>query len=811
MTRKGDDAARFSVFAELALPIPLPRTFSYGVPETLRRAEPGVRARARFGRRVLVGCVTRITSTPPELPEGTTLQPLLSLLDDEPVLASEQLELAEWIADYYLASPGLVCRSMLPPETPRGETIQYQRVAGATASGAGGRLLDVLERPMTARAAAKALGKKSVSGTLATLVRDNSVEILRRTAKGGGRRIRVATITEQGRQALDEDTLHPTTSRILTLLSVATDPVPVGTIRNELDIARGPFASLVSRELITLDEETLAETPWHRLKGAAKDARPELTDAQDQVVQSIRDALTSRAFKPFVLHGVTGSGKTEVYMRVAETVLACGRNVLILVPEIALTPRLAALLHARFGERVAILHSALGSGERRDEWWRIRHGEAAVVVGARAAVLAPVDNLGLVVVDEEHEGSYKQEERPRYNARDVAIVRAKNDGAVVLLGSATPSLESYTHATAGRYGLLTLSERIASRPLAAVELIDMKEVVTSEGPDVVLSSAIRDAIEDRLEAKEQALVLLNRRGYAGQMVCRQCGLSLVCTDCSVSMTLHKRGTLAVCHYCGLGRPAPTKCETCDGEYLRRVGYGTERLEAIVRESFPKAAVERMDRDTMRAKGSYEALLSRFGERKIDILVGTQMLAKGHDFPDVTLVGVLGADNGLGAPDFRAAERTFQLMTQVAGRAGRGERPGEVFIQTFTPEHYSLQFAQAQDYLGFYETERKYRRALLYPPALSLINVIIEGSSTAEASREARRAAAYLNREPIDGVRILGPAFAVRSKVAKRFRTQILIKLRKSEHARVRHLLRGLLRDDALSRVMHVDIDPMTLS
>ena len=802
---------KFSAFAELALPVPLPKTFSYGVPDSLVHAAPGARARVRFGARVLVGCITSIGTDPPELPAGTQLQPLLGLLDDEPVLTSDQLELVHWIADYYIASPGLVCRGVLPPETPRGERILYERVEGGEAKGMAARILDVLERPMTARTIAKALEKKSVAGTLATLLKNDLIRTRRDGGPRGARKIRVARITDKGARALAEEKLHPTTSKILTLLSVATDPVPIGTIRNELDIERGPFPRLAHKGYIDLVEQTVPQTPWHRLKRDDADKRVELTAEQSDVVAAIREAIASKRFQPFVLHGVTGSGKTEVYLRAAETVLAAGRSVLILVPEIALTPRLAALLHARFSDAVAILHSALGSGERRDEWWRIRQGHARVVVGARAAVLAPVQDLGLVVVDEEHEGSYKQEETPRYNARDVAIVRAKHADAVVVLGSATPSLESFTHAVDGRYRLLTLPERIASRPLAAVELIDMKQVIKEEGPDVILSEPLRDAIEARLIAGEQALVLLNRRGFAGQLICRQCGLALVCTDCSVAMTLHKGGSLAVCHYCGLGRPTPTKCDTCSGEYLRRVGYGTERLEGIVKELYPESRVARMDRDTMRRKGSYESLLSRFGAREIDILVGTQMLAKGHDFPAITLVGVLGADNGLGAPDFRAAERTFQLMTQVAGRAGRGERPGEVLIQTFTPDHYSFQFAQAQDYGGFYESERKFRRALLYPPMVNLINIIVEGATMSEASRDARRVAAFLRKEPLDGVRVLGPAFAVRSKVAGHHRSQILIKLRRSRHAQVRHLIRALVNDDTMGRVMAVDIDPMTLS
>ena len=423
----------------------------------------------------------------------------------------------------------------------------------------------------------------------------------------------------------------------------------------------------------------------------------------------------------------------------------------------------------------------------------------------------PFTKLGLVVVDEEHEGSYKQEEEPRYSARDVAIFRARNQNAVVVLGSATPSLESFTHAVEARYRLLELLERIGNRPLASVDFIDMRAVVRDEGPDTLLAARLRDAISERLAGSEQAMVLLNRRGYAGQLLCRQCGLALMCTDCSVAMTLHRRARLAVCHYCGLGRGTPEHCETCGGEYLRQVGYGTERIEELVRELFPESRVARMDRDTMRKKGSYEVLLARFAEREIDILVGTQMLAKGHDFPAVTLVGVLAADNGLGAPDFRAAEHTFQLLTQVAGRAGRGHRPGQVLIQTFSPDHYSLQCAQAQDYRSFYEMERKFRAALGYPPFVRLVNVLVEGDSMAEATSRARDAASFLRRVELEGVKVLGPAFAVRSKVANRYRCQILLKVPRQQHAQVRGRLRHLLADDAAAKAVVIDIDPMTLS
>ncbi len=339
----------------------------------------------------------------------------------------------------------------------------------------------------------------------------------------------------------------------------------------------------------------------------------------------------------------------------------------------------------------------------------------------------------------------------------------------------------------------------------------MRRVVRDEGPETVISTPLREGIARRLSEGEQSMLLLNRRGYAGQLHCRQCGLNLQCTECSVAMTLHRRSTLAVCHYCGLGRKTPERCETCGGEYLRQVGYGTERIEELVRELFPESRVARMDRDTMRRKGSHEALLARFAAGEIDVLVGTQMLAKGHDFPAVTLVGVLAADSGLGIPDFRAAERTFQLLTQVAGRAGRGDRPGEVLIQTFVPDHYSLQFAQAQDYEGFYEAERKFRSALRYPPVVSLLNVVIEGGTMAEAASEARRVASFLRQGVPHQVKVLGPAFAVRSKVAGRHRCQILIKTSRRDHASVRAALRSMLRNEALARSILVDVDPMTLS
>ncbi len=815
-SRSSPRDSRFPRYARVALPLPLQQAFSYGVPHSLNHLAPGCRVKVRFGPRVLIGCVVQIEEHPPALPPGTKILPLLSSLDSEPVVAKKPLALAEWIADYYLAPPGEVLRALLPPETGRAGTVRYRRTqkAGEARLKAGSlreRVLLALEKPMASRALSRAVGSSRVGAPLRFLVDEGYVERVEKSPSGGIPQVWAGSITKEGRQALDSQTLKPTTSRVLTLLATATDAVPLRTIRNELGLKDGPLRTLAKRGYIELSKQRAApQSPWGRLR-VADEGPLNPTGGQSAVISEIEQSMSRRQFSVMVLHGVTGSGKTEVYLRAVESALATGRTALLLVPEIALTPRLAGLLQQRFQSKVAILHSALGTGERRDEWWRIRNGEARVVVGARAAVLAPLQKIGLVVVDEEQEGSYKQEEAPRYNARDVAIKRAKDEGAVVVLGSATPSLESYTHSLQGRYRLTTLPERIGGRPLARVELIDMKDVVRAEGPETILSEPLRDAIEKRLSAREQALILLNRRGYATQLVCRECGLAANCSECSVALTLHERGSLAVCHYCGLGRPTPKQCDVCRGEYLRRRGYGTERVEELLKEVFPKIRASRMDRDTMRRKGSYESLLSRFAGGEIDLLVGTQMLAKGHDFPAVTLVGVLAADVGLGVPDFRAAERTFQLLTQVAGRAGRGQRVGEVLIQTFSPDHYALHHASGQNYQGFYDEEIAFRRALHYPPSIYIINIILEAEAMAGATKRARSVAQALNRANLAGVEVLGPAFAPRSKVAGRHRCQILVKLPRSQHREVRRRLRAMVQDPDLSKYMLVDVDPMTLS
>jgi primosomal protein N' (replication factor Y) len=498
-----------------------------------------------------------------------------------------------------------------------------------------------------------------------------------------------------------------------------------------------------------------------------------------------------------------------VYLRLAAHVIASGRKVLMLVPEIALTPAAAGRFRARFGPRVAIQHSGLSEGERHDQWHRIRRGDIDIVVGTRSAVFAPIEPLGLIVVDEEHEGSYKQEESPRYHGRDVAVMRARMEHALVVLGSATPSLESSTNARAGRYGLVTLTKRVLDRPLARVRVVDMRAEYAAHGADVTISAPLAEAIRSRLERGEQTVVLLNRRGFATVVFCRQCAAAMECPHCSVTLTYHKRIQRVRCHYCNYSAAMPRRCGLCGGEYLEQAGFGTERLEADMRARFPGARIARVDRDTIRRKGAIARVLRGVTAGEIDILVGTQMIAKGHDFPAVTLVGVISADVGLGVADFRAAERTFQLLTQVVGRAGRGDTPGEAIVQTLYPDHYSVVAAARQDYEAFFQREREFRAKMQYPPSVALINVVVRGTTLEQALTDAHDLVTRIRAVPGHG-RILGPAPAALSKIKDEFRAQFFVK-GTNRGAMRRGVLGALDARADLKRRVVVDVDPISVT
>jgi primosomal protein N' (replication factor Y) len=549
--------------------------------------------------------------------------------------------------------------------------------------------------------------------------------------------------------------------------------------------------------------------PSTRAVPATTGPRPLLTSDQNRAVAAI-DAATG--FHTVLLHGVTGSGKTEVYMRAAERFLAAGKSSLILVPEIGLTPQVTDRVSERFPGKTAILHSSLTKRQRIDEWLRIRAGEAPIVVGTRSAVFAPLRDLGLIVVDEEHETSYKQDEVPRYNARDTAVMRAKLAQAVAVLGSATPSMESFRNAESKKYRHVTLQTRVENRALPSVEIVNMREEYAAEGKQVVFSRRLLSAVDARLERREQAMILLNRRGYAAFLLCRKCGFTFQCNSCSVALTYHRSIDKLLCHYCGLARRPPARCPDCNSEYIHYVGEGTERLEAELKKIYPDARIGRMDRDTMRHMRDFERVLGGFRSGDIDILVGTQMIAKGHDFPGVTLVGVIGADAPLALPDFRAAERTFQLLTQVAGRSGRGDQPGEVVVQSYFPDHYTFQLAVTQRFEDFYARESRYRKAMFYPPFTALAGVMVTDRDAGKAAGLARDVGAFLDTLRSNAVRILGPAPAPLERLKRVHRHQLLIK--SSSRAKLHEMLARLQtyveeKKIGPTRVI-IDVDPVSL-
>ncbi len=728
------------------MPVPGLGLLRYRAPGD-RPCVKGARVVVPLGGRTVTGCIVDPDTTQPE---AGTLRDVKAVLDDWPFLPPAVVDLAVWVGEYYASGPGDAMAGAMPPAARQGraESFRTVSVAELVPAAAGAPPNGVKPR--------QALELLSVEpGGLAV------AELARRGVSGAT----VKTLVTAGLVAIREDV-----------------------------VMRDPFAGH--------DEGT---GQWSIASAAAE---PPLTAEQVSAFRHLEEAAVAGVFKTILLHGVTGSGKTELYLRLARLVVQRGRRVLMLVPEIGLTPSAAGIFRARFGDRVAIQHSGLSPGERHDQWQRIRRGDVDVVVGTRSAVFAPVENLGLIVVDEEHDGSYKQDEVPRYHGRDLAVLRGRMEQALVLLGSATPSLETAANARAGRYDTIRLTRRILDRPLAVVRIVDMRQEYAARGADVALSEPLLEAIDDRLAKGEQALVLLNRRGFATVVFCRECGASLECPHCSVTLTFHRAARRLRCHYCNYATPVPAKCGACGGAYLEQSGFGTERLESDLRARFPRARLARVDRDTNRRRGAIARVLEDVSRGRIDILVGTQMIAKGHDFPAVTLVGVVSADVGLGLADFRAAERTFQLLTQVVGRAGRGETPGEALIQTLYPGHYAIRAAAAQEYEPFFEREIEFRRHMHYPPETALINVVVKGRTLDAAHTDALVLARRTRVHGPDG-KVIGPAPAALSKIKDEFRAQFFIKGRQRKPMRVA-LLRALEERHDLKRKTSIDVDPMSV-
>lgn len=824
-----------SLFCNVALPVPLRTTFTYGVPEPLRGAmQPGTRVLVPFRKKSLVGVVVGLAEKPPADTPKSKLRDIAKVLDLAPALTPKLIELGQWIATYYLAPIGEVFRAMLPPLTElkvHREIILTAAGRAASESLGGGELSEGLSaaestflqkvRKKNAPIPFSAAARLGISSAALQRLQQRGFLEIRESLQGAKRKSQTilawkgrAAAAADGHAAGSPKPLDDKEERIRALLETERGPLPLPQLLKLAGVSRSLISRLLSEKMLESWEEPLdpAEDPFD--SGYTPPAHA-LNEAQESVMKAIRARFELGEFGVQLLHGVTGSGKTEVYLRCVQETLARGKTAIILVPEIALTLWVGRQCRAWFGakyEGVAVLHSALSDTERAREWWRVRKGEARVVVGTRSAIFAPLENVGLIIVDEEQESSYKQEETPRYHGRDVAIVRAKSEGALALLGSATPSLETYHHARGGKYDLLEMSSRVENRSLASVEIVDMREDFQKTHESGPISSALRAGIEDCLADKTQVLILINRRGYSWSVLCRSCGASVQCANCSISMTYHKHRNRLECHYCGSIQPVPKQCPKCQSQYIYFFGEGSEHLEERLRKEFPGARIARLDRDTARTKRQYQEMLGAFAGGALDVLVGTQMLAKGHDFQRVTLVGVISADSSLYLPDFRAAERTFQLLTQVAGRAGRGELPGRVLIQTYFPEHYAIQDAVRQDYASFFERELQFRRMLAYPPFTSLANVIVRHTSLDVAIRWSRKLSEYFS--PHDGhtVRILGPATAPLARLKKEHRFQFLLKSPK--RSILTRLLSGALAfcdaQEIPETAVLVDMDPLSL-
>ncbi len=805
------------LLCNVALPVPLRATFTYKIPDDFTsQVHPGTRVLVPFAKKSLVGVVIEFAKyAPPE----TKLREVQKVLDPLPALTPKLLELGQWLANYYVAPIGEVFRAMLPPLT----DLHVQKFVSLTAAGrealaalpsGNAAQAKFLQQLAASRGALPVLAAARAGvgiGELVKLERRGLVEIRQQVRD---RRRRTQKIIAWKSEFAESQELSEKEARLRNLLAAERGPLPLPRLLKLSGLSRAVIERLLREGKLEFWEEPLdpAEEPFDA--GYTPPAHA-LNPQQESAFNAIRARCELGEFGVQLLHGVTGSGKTEVYLRAVQDILARGKTAIILVPEIALTLWIGRQCRAWFGARfegVVVLHSALSDLERAREWWRVRNGQARVVVGTRSAIFAPVENLGLIIVDEEQESSYKQEETPRYHGRDVAIVRAKLESAVALLGSATPSMETYHHAREGKYELLTMAQRVAERSLPAVELTDLREEFKQTHQTSPISSRLHQAIQDCLDLETQALILINRRGYSWSVICRSCGASVQCANCSISMTHHKFRNRLECHYCGLFQPLPKKCPKCDSPYVYFFGAGSEQLEERLRKEFPKARIARLDRDTARTKRQYQETLGAFASGALDILVGTQMLAKGHDFHRVTLVGVISADGLLSMPDFRAAERTFQLLTQVAGRAGRGDLPGRVLLQTYYPEHYAIQDAIKQDYAAFFERELHYRRVMAYPPSTSLANVIVRNSNRDKALAWSAQLAKYFQPFNGDSVRILGPASAPLARLKTEYRFQFLLKSKRK--AQLAKILSGAvaftLQHEIPETALLVDMDPLQL-
>ncbi|UCD80500.1 MAG: primosomal protein N' [Desulfobacterales bacterium] len=806
-------------YIEVAVALPVHHTFTYSAPESFQASVAvGKRVLVPFGRRRVTGYIFDQNRHIAD----KEIKPVLDVLDEHPLFPSSMVPFFRWIADYYKYPIGEVVKNALPGG------LNVHEAALISLTDKGRHALNHIQLTPIAIKILKQLNTAPCRWKeITTIVGQTTPRALlynfeqngwiKRTweLKGASTKARLERVVRLADTVQPDAHLSTPRQKILAILK-SEGEVPVKILKETVATAPALIKKLESAGYVIIDYKRVFRDPLG--ESIQPDQAPVLNREQDQVVSYLCDNL-NQGYKPFLLNGVTGSGKTEVYMRVADELLKQGRRVLILVPEIALITQMERRFRARFGECVCVLHSALSAGERYDQWTRILQGEATIGIGARSAIFAPFDNLGVIIVDEEHDSSYKQEGLLRYNARDLAVVRAKQNECVVLLGSATPSIQSYYNVVTQKFTELILEKRVEKRPLPEIQIVDLRQIRDARGIHRFLGPELQLAIKETLEREEQVLLFLNRRGYASFPVCGACGQPMRCKHCDISLTLHQRTNAYRCHYCGYSRAAIATCDTCGSSKIKHLGLGTERLEDILSSLFRPARVARMDRDTTTRKGSILKLLKGLKNKNIDILVGTQMVAKGHDFPGITLVGIICADLSLNFPDFRAGERTFQLLAQVAGRAGRGDRPGKVILQTYNPENFCISAARNQDFKSFYQQEITFRQALNYPPFARMIQLKISGKLPQETANHARllgdlcRTLKQTNPGQYQSVEIMGPIEAYLTRIAGRYRWQILLKGSNSRalHQFINQLMSERPAGFARRQVqVAIDVDPVFL-
>jgi primosomal protein N' (replication factor Y) (superfamily II helicase) len=801
---------------EVAVGLPVSNTFHYRIPERMRDSlRIGMRVLVPFKGRRVTGFSIDLVERPPKGVEEK-LREVEDLLDEAPLIDPQMLRFFRWISDYYLYPLGEVIKTGLPP----GLQLKSELILGLTQDGmeslARGGLEPLQEKVLKE---ITRCGKVSLKKILKIFLGEVSKsQIFSWKSKGllnidagiEGKEVKPKfEKVVHYRGSGSSQPISRKQAEILNWLKEKGD-ISYSELSKRFKSPSQSIQSLQAKGLLLLSTREVCRDLSLRseLKPYPK---PELTRDQEAALDEILKGIRSKRFYPFLIHGVTGSGKTEIYLRAIEAVLTHGREAIVLVPEISLTPQLLSRFKDRFGENLALLHSGLGRGERYDQWRRIWKGEVKIAMGARSAIFAPFKNVGIIIVDEEHDPSYKQEEKLKYHARDAAVVRAKQVEATLLLGSATPSLESFYNTEKGKFRLLSLPERIEGKPLPTVEVVDVRKEKT------LLSEKLRVALQKNIEDKKQSLLFLNRRGFANFILCPDCGQTFKCPNCSVTLTYHLRDRSLLCHYCDYRIQAPGDCPKCQGHRLQGMGIGTERLEQEIKSLFPQTRVGRMDRDTTSRRRSHLQILKRLESGSIDILVGTQMIVKGHDFPNVTFVGVVSADTSLHFPDFRSSERTFQLLTQVAGRAGRGEFLGEVVIQTFSPDHYSILRAKDHDYRGFYQEEIQFRKDLEYPPFSRFINFRLVGNSEKRtkgmAEEMGKIGQSLLKKGDGKGIEILGPSSAPFAKMRGKFRWQMMAKGK--SHQMLHHFAKELAyrvegQMKGIGVHLDIDVDPVSV-